>query len=221
MTDTNIVDRRPDELKVAAWQRSEKPLIRPILSSRRAILRPADANDGAILYQLLLEHGLTTLPSFTEWITHGLAFQGAAAQFVVRRRSDEKLVGYTSLHKLNLAAGHVETGVYATDEIDEVGIGAEAIWLTINYAFAMWPVRKVYFHTTEASRRKHWGGKVAGISREEAVLPDHQYFLGRHWDVYICAIYRDDWLAVGLPLVTRLSLPAGSPLPGTDSGTLA
>ncbi|MGH9125732.1 MAG: GNAT family N-acetyltransferase [Acidimicrobiales bacterium] len=197
--------------RVPAPERSTDgaPIVGPstipaLLGSRRIRLRPAGAADGQFLYQLLFEHGLTALPILPVWVADSLAFKDAAAQFVVEWVANEQMIGYTSLHELDPSAGHVQVGVYSMPGGTAPGLGAEAALLTINYAFAMWPIRKVYCHTTEANM-KYFGGAISKIARREGLLRQHKYFQGRSWDLQILAIYRDDWVRTGLPLAQRLA----------------
>lgn len=175
-----------------------------LLGSRRIRLRPAGAADGQFLYQLLFELGFTALPILPLWVADSTPFKDAAAQFVVERVANQQMIGYTSLHELDPNAGHVQMGVYAMPGGSSPGLGAEAALLTINYGFAMWPIRKVYCNTTEANMR-YFGGAISKIARREALLRQHKYFQGRLWDLQIFAIYRDDWVRTGLPLAQRLA----------------
>ncbi|HEX2047648.1 MAG TPA: GNAT family protein [Acidimicrobiales bacterium] len=175
----------------------------PSLSTSRVRLRPATRADGEAFYSLLLELGLSTLPTLDQWLDGGLGMRDAAAQFAVYRRSDDALLGFTTLYQLDPNARHVKAGVYARFE-QAPGLAAEASVLTLNYGFAMWDVRKIYFHTTEASL-PHYGGAIAKVARREAVLPNHLFFRGQLWDVHVFAIYREDWAGAGARLVERLT----------------
>ncbi|MGI5271940.1 GNAT family N-acetyltransferase [Nonomuraea sp. CA-218870] len=160
----------------------------PHLQSRRIRLRPAGARDSIKLYELLLGLGLNTLPSPDDFVS---AFgRGVTASFLVETPGGDFL-GFCSLHGMSPAGHHVEGGIYMSPENSANGVGAEASLLMINYAFAMWNVRKVYFQTTEASLSAI-GGDLK-VSHKEGILSGHQYFSGQHWDVHVFAIYREEW----------------------------
>jgi len=160
--------------------------------------------DAGILYDLLLDLGLNTLPTLDQWMDGGIASQNANAQFVVHRVADDAIIGFSALYELDANAGHIKVGVYTCAGASGLGIGAEACILTLNYAFAMWNVRKVYFHTTDASLPS-LGRTLGKIAHREAVLLDHQFFRGRLWDTHIYAIHRSDWESIGHPLTVRLA----------------
>ncbi|MDQ4096275.1 MAG: GNAT family N-acetyltransferase [Actinomycetota bacterium] len=175
----------------------------PVLSTSRIRLRPATRADGAEFYHVLLELGLSTLPTLDHWIDGVLGFKDSAAQFAVHRKADDELLGFTALYQLDPNARHVKAGVYARFE-QARGLAAEASVLTLNYAFAMWDMRKVYFHTTEASLL-HYGGAIAKVARREAILQEYLFFRGQLWDVHVFAIHRQDWEGIGSQLVRRLT----------------
>lgn len=183
--------------------RDEPPSIFPVLETPRVRLRPATRADSAAFYDVLLDLGLSTLPTLDQWTDGALGLRDAAAPFAVHRRSDDHLLGFTALYQLDPNARHVKAGVYARYE-EARGLAAEASILTLNYGFAMWDLRKIYFHTTEASLQ-HYGGTIAKVARQEAILPEHLFFRGRLWDVYIYAISRDAWADRGARLVRRMT----------------
>jgi hypothetical protein len=47
------------------------------------------------------------------------------------------------------------------------------------------------------------GGDIK-LSQKEGILSAFQYFSGKHWDVHVFAIYRDEWDQYCAPTVERL-----------------
>jgi RimJ/RimL family protein N-acetyltransferase len=196
-------------------------LLFPYVETRRVRLRAALASDGTDNYEFFLRNGMNNLPNLDMFLaaysrdlaSHSAYSRDLAAHFVIQQRRDNMDVGFGGLFELS-PAGHVEVGLYTDLNKADIGIGAEATLLFINYAFATWRVRKVYMRTTEASLR-FFGGTLASISRHEAVLPEHQYFRGMLWDVYIYAVYRPDWEARGRDVLERL---VGGPRRATQNG---
>ncbi|MFF8786369.1 GNAT family N-acetyltransferase [Streptomyces sp. NPDC015125] len=137
------------------------------------------------------------------------------AAFLVTRRSSGDLLGFSTLHGLD-PAGHVSAGVYLDPHRARLGVGSEAIYLTINYAFAMFDVDKVIAQTTEATF-----GSVGLNSEKSAatrVLRDYLYFRGRHWDLHTFQTERSEWErhvddALGDVLGPQLSWRADPNLP--------
>lgn len=172
----------------------------PHTESRRIALQPAGAQDGRTVYDILLlrgHGGLPVLDVFLEKFGRGLS-----ACFLVRRRDTDEVVGVSTLSELT-PAGHLRAEVYlAGDQPDELLTDASA--LTVNFAFAMWRTRKVYFHATESSAAElGFGADYAAMVRAEAVLPEYTFFHGRLWDVHVFAIYREDWDAHGVDLLKQ------------------
>ncbi|MFC4534473.1 GNAT family N-acetyltransferase [Sphaerisporangium dianthi] len=177
----------------------------PILESRRVRLRPAGADDGVVLYRILLRLGLSTLPTQEAFLSE---FAGhAAAQFRIERRDTGEVVGFSSLHELD-PAGHVDLGVYTDPAKILPGLGAEAGILTINYAFATWNIHKVYIRTTRASIPSM--GLSINLLAEEGVLRDHLYFQGTLWDLHIFAMYREKWMEFDAERTIRHLAPSAS-----------
>lgn len=173
----------------------------PHTVGRRVRLRPGTRADGPDFHRLMRHLDLGPVPEqgkFLDAMTDSLD-----AFFVIAGRADGATVGYTTLSQLALS--HVRFGIWAEPSGARLGADAEAALLTINYAFANWPVRKVYRHSTTAGETDGTvGGTFASISQLEATLPGHQLARGRLWETRIHAIYRDDWLRRGAPLIGRL-----------------
>lgn len=188
----------------------QRTVLFPHIETQRVRLRPALAADGPATYELFLRTGMNNLPNMDVFVagysrelsSHSAYSRDLAAQFAIQQRRDGEEVGFGGLFELS-PAGHVELGLYTDLRKADVGIGAEATLLFINYAFATWQIRKVYMRTTDASRW-FFGGTLASMVRKEACLPDHMYFRGRLWDMDIYAIYRSEWDARGAALVERL-----------------
>ena len=158
-------------------------------------------DDGDWCLGLMLRLGLLSLPRRYRFI--GAHDGNAKAEFAVCDLRSGARVGYTGLYASDPAGAHVELGLLSDPDRDLPGAGPEGAFLTINYACSMWPIRKLYMRTTQASTAS-FGGTLAAISRREGTLREHLFFRGRHWDVYIAAIYRDDWLRKGKPVADRL-----------------
>ena len=176
----------------------------PYTEGRQVRLRPGSTADGPDCYRLTLRIAVGAMPDEAHFLNTLKAT--ADAFFAIVSKEDGAVIGYTSLADLD-PAGHVRLLVWAEQGLD--GPAAEAALLTINYAFAMWAIRKVYVHVTDASH-DFLGPALTPIARLEAALPDHEFFRGQVWEVRVLAIYRDDWLRLGKPLADRLAATQGS-----------
>jgi hypothetical protein len=173
----------------------------PHTESNRIELRPASAADARLAYDILFRLGRSGLPLVDAYVeTFG---QGTSACFLVHRKDTEEVAGLATLSDLT-PGGHVRAEIsLSAGQPDE--IRAHAAALVTNFAFAMWRTRKVYFHETEeGAAAVGFTGPHARMVRAEAILPDHVYFHGRLWDVYISAIYRDQWDIHGVDLLKQI-----------------
>lgn len=159
------------------------------------------SQDGKWCIDLMARLGLDLLPRRYRFIAANDEYP--KAEFAVCDLRSGDRVGYTGLYASDPAGAHLELGLLSEPGCSLPGAGPEGAFLTINYAFSAWPIRKLYIRTSQASTA-YFGGTLAAISRREGTLRDHVFFRGKHWDVYIAAIYRDDWIRSGQPVVDRL-----------------
>ncbi|MEV4011784.1 GNAT family protein [Nonomuraea angiospora] len=150
-------------------------------------LRPASASDSAVFLQTLLEAGLE---SFRFAANAAEGFKRLNAMFLVVHRNSGDVLGFSTLHGIS-QAGHIRNGVYLDPRRAKLGIGSEAVQLTINYAFAMFDIAAMIVQTTEASFAGF--GLTDDDSQKEGVLAEHLYFRGRLWDLHSYRVRRADW----------------------------
>jgi hypothetical protein len=175
-----------------------QPVLFPYLATKRTTLRPTPTVNGELTYDLLEQAGLQKLPDRDDFIsTHTTAI---AMQFMVEQRGD--VVGISSLRHLDMAGGHVRADIFTDPSKARHGVPMEVMFLTVNYAFAMWNLRKVYFWTPDDGFGSFAQDQL--LIRREGTLPDHLFTDGQPADMHIFAIYRDQWDEHGLRLLERL-----------------
>ncbi|GGP72970.1 GNAT family N-acetyltransferase [Streptomyces sp. L500] len=172
----------------------------PHTGTGRVELRPAGAGDAAAAYGILFRLGTAGLPVLDSYAkTFG---QGLSACFLVHRVDTGEVVGLSTL-SAPTPAGHMRLEVHLAGDAGEFSGDVHA--LTVNFAFAMWRVRKVYIHRTSPDTTGiGFGAEHASLLRPEAVLPDHTYFHGRLWDVHVLAVHRTDWNTHGVELLEQI-----------------
>lgn len=176
----------------------------PHLETRTIRFRPYTSADIEETYGLTLRVGLESMPTI-DMLEERVesASPGYLTSFMVELRRTGEVVGACSL-KGPETAGHMFVAIYTDVGKTSYGVGAEAMTLLVNYAFANWEdVRKVYFVTTDASIER-FETALFHMPRE-ATLRDHAYFQGRFWDHYWYAIYREPWVRQVTPYVNRLA----------------
>lgn len=162
-------------------------MLYPHVKSRRVALRPATAANGSTFYRTLLNAGVESPPPMEE-IEQDFAHLDAL--FLLERRDNAEIIGYSTLHRLN-QAGHIEVGLYTDTARAKHGVGGEGVVLTINYGFAAFNVSKMIVRTTKASFAGI--GEAFDADGREGVLPDHLYFRGGMWDLHCFAMQRAEW----------------------------
>lgn len=185
-------------------------MLTPYLETPRVALRPATQETAPEAYEFMRRTGLeplTTLDEFQERFP--AAAQKDVKVFAIHLRATSDVVGLGSLRDRD-PAGHTKAGISMDTEKIPYGVGAEAMMMLVNYAFAAWPdIRRVYIETTDASLDRFKSGLAA--LRREATLPDHVFFRGRLWDMYYYAITRNVWQRGGAAMLERLVNRGASP----------
>ncbi|SDH06406.1 Protein N-acetyltransferase, RimJ/RimL family [Sinosporangium album] len=175
-------------------------MIFPYTETHKAALRLSHSMDGPAVHEFLQKEemsGLDSLDVFTS--TWPRSRDEVAAQFSVEELGTGRLAGFTSLHRLSPHSRYVQ-GCLALPGGDAVA--AEAAALTVNYAFAMWNIRKVHFWTVAEGLPGLAATPVTVLC--EATLPEYVYDRGTLLDINIFAVYRDEWERHGVPYVTAL-----------------
>ncbi|MFJ6018024.1 hypothetical protein ACIQFP_01625 [Nocardiopsis alba] len=142
--------------------------------------------------------------------------QEISAQFFVRVGEERALLGYVSLHEFNPNSGYVKCAVTVDREAPE-DVHTAVVALTVNYAFAMWSIRKLYFWTPEPEVR---GLAATGaVPAREGTLPEHLLDEGTLRPVNVFALYRAQWEETGVAFVESLVAGAGIREYLVDRGT--
>ncbi|WP_161626423.1 GNAT family N-acetyltransferase [Nocardiopsis xinjiangensis] len=166
-------------------------MIFPHTTSRRLIFRPASVADHKGFFDTLLRQGFESFRP-ADLPTRSL-LRSLDTVFVVIHRSTGDELGFSALYGHD-QAGHMRCGLYLDKDRLHLGVGSEAVFLTVNYAFAMFRVDRLITQTTEASSASF--GLSFSQSDKDGVLSDHLYFRGRPWDLHTFHIDRADWEAL-------------------------
>ncbi|EIE98969.1 GNAT family N-acetyltransferase [Saccharomonospora glauca] len=166
-----------------------KRVIFPVTSTRRVELCPATAADQSEFFRTVLRTGIESVRPMAR--ADGVGPRPNAA-FTVRNRMSGEQLGFSLLFGLD-EAGHIRCGTYLDPELNRLGLGGDAIGLTINYTFAQFNVDRVITETTEASLGSF--GMRPGDERVLTVLPDFLYFRGRYWNLYGFQVERHEWVS--------------------------
>jgi len=172
-------------------RRPRSPLA-PVLGNHAYQLTPLRESDIGFLYALAV-HPETSY----RWRYRGVPpppdrfaadlWSQVLVQYVVRTHSDEP-VGQVVAYAADLAAGHAYVGAVFQPDHTGSGLAADVTATFVRYLFHTFPLRKLYLEVPGFNwpQVRSAAGRLFEI---EGVLRDHDFYAGRYWDKYVCAIY--------------------------------
>lgn len=184
----------PVRVPASTLSRPSSPLV-PVLENRIFRLTPIEQADVEFLYRMATRPETCfrwrfrgAPPPFDHFIadlwTHVLV------QFVVRRVDDNKPVGHVVAYGANRDHGHCYVGAVFSADYTGTGLAAQATEMFIRYLFHTFAFRKLYLEIPGYN----WDLVRSGEGRlfdVEGILREHDYYVGRYWDQYLCAIHRN------------------------------
>ena len=118
--------------------------------------------------------------------------RGTLLQLLVTSLHSNERAGIVNLYGENLRDGWAYLGALSAPEFQQSGIVVDGAATLMDYAFNLWPFRKIYVETIEYNLSEFETG-LRRVAVEEGRLKDHVFFGDRHWDVVTSAVYRDMW----------------------------
>ena len=125
----------------------------------------------------------------------GIEKKDDTASFAIETK-DGTFIGVIGLHKIDFKNGTAMTGALIGEkEYWGKGYGTDAKMLVLEYAFNELGLRKVCSHAYEFNERSiaysmHCGYKTEGRLRKQV------FKRGRHWDVVVLGVLRDEWIPI-------------------------
>ncbi len=175
---------------------------------RRAALRPLMPDDIDLLYRVELSEelgvrwrfrGATPPPSDVA----SAPWQNTLATFIIERKPVQIPVGLVSIFDANMVAQRASFSLVAFPGCQRTPAVIDGALIAINYAFSVWPFRKLYAEVMEFNL-----DQVASLSRhlfdEEARLSEWEFFDGRWWDLVYLSLNRDSWVIKRDRLLSRI-----------------
>lgn len=191
----------------------------PILLGSVVALEPLEARHAPELLEAaadgrLWELKVTVVPgpsSIDSYVAAalGAGSTGRAWPFVIRRRSDGKIVGSTRYWKIDRQHRKLEIGhTWISASVQRSAVNTECKLLLLSHAFEVLGCVRVQFTTDELNERSRaaiarLGAKQEGILRNERIMPD-----GRRRNSVRFSIIDSEWLEVKARLERKLA--AGS-----------
>ena len=173
---------------------------------RRVVLRPVLSRDFEPLYLLA-----TTGENGLRWRFRGATpspdqfgrqlWDTVLAQFVVQRRDTGELLGLVGLYNANLSARQCYAFALAAPTVVGTGRVLEGLILLLEIGFATWDFRKVYFEVPEFNLEQFRSARR--YLTEEGRLKEHDYMLGRYWDLVFLSVSKERWTCPDLQRLVR------------------
>lgn len=193
------VHNRPGEARgpsdaAASWQPPADPLV-PVLGDATFRLTPVRPDDAGYLY------GLAVRPETCfRWRYRGAPppfnrfaddlWNQILVQYVTRRADDDQPVGHVLAYGADPSMRYAYLGAVFEPAYIGTGLAARVVAIFVRHLFHTFPLHKLYLEVPGFNWAQMQSGE-GRLFRVEGVLADHDYYAGRYWDQYVCAVYRD------------------------------
>jgi diamine N-acetyltransferase len=178
----------------------------PMIRGERIYLRPAERADLPTFVRWLTDAEVSRNLSFRapmslameeKWFEGMVERQGKTDyHFVVCLIAGDRSIGTAGLHGLNLEDGHAEFGISIGEKEEwNHGYGTDALRAICDFGFGYLRLERIELHVYEDNGRAMRSYEKAGF-RHEGRLRNGRFAEGRHSDVLLMALLRDEWLAL-------------------------
>ncbi|WP_436776604.1 GNAT family N-acetyltransferase [Yinghuangia sp. YIM S09857] len=170
-------------------------------ANRSLRLRPAGESDLPFLWALFAADEVSYRWVFRgrvptpEQVRVGLQRTDILAN-IVETASEGRPIGYVAAFDISDRNGHAQLGAVMIPEHMRTGVGITAGMLFADYIFTVLPLRKLYLHSVAYNVTQFASLLRRGYATEEGILRDYEYFAGRHWDVHLLSISREQFLTM-------------------------
>ena len=190
----------------------------PVIRSERLYLRPAEREDLPLFVRWFADAEVTrhlsvrapfSLAMEEKWFEGVLDRQGKSDyHFVACLVDGDRAIGTVGLHGLDLENGNAEFGISIGEKGEwGRGYGIEALGTICDFGFGWLRLERIELHVYEDNARAVRSYEKAGF-RHEGRLRHAQFGEGRHSDVLVMSLLRDEWLAMERPTSWQISFGA-------------
>jgi RimJ/RimL family protein N-acetyltransferase len=156
-------------------------------------------NDADVSHHLAMYAPMSEAAE-TVWFDRMLERQGTTDyHFVICLLADGRSIGTAGLHGIDHVNGTAEFGI-AIGETDEwgKGYGTDALRAICDFGFGALRLERISLMVYEGNERGRRSYEKAGFTHE-ATLRHAHYARGRHEDVHVMSLLRDEWAAIPRP----------------------
>lgn len=191
----------------------------PMIRGERIYLRPAEREDLPTFVRWLTDAEVTrtlgirspfSLAMEEKWFEGMVERQGKSDyHFVICLIDGDRPIGTAGLHGLDLENGGAEFGISIGEKAEwDRGYGTDALRAICDFGFGALRLERIDLHVYAENARAIRSYEKAGL-RHEGRLRHANFREGRHSDVLIMSILRDEWLALDRPTSWQLTFPNG------------
>jgi diamine N-acetyltransferase len=191
------------------------PHSNPVIRSERLYLRPAERSDlpnfvtwfaDAETTRNLAVRAPFSLAMEEKWFEKVVEGQGRDHyHFVVCLLEDGRPIGTADLRGIDLENGKAEFGISIGEKGEwNRGYGTEALNAICDFGFGALRLERISLEVYEDNPRAIRSYEKAGFRHEGRKRRAH-FAEGRHSDVLVMALLRDEWLALGRPTSWQIS----------------
>ena len=120
--------------------------------------------------------------------------------FMIGYPEENSVIGFLYASDMRIKDGHCKMGVYIVPSKRDIGVGAQATIVFLNYLFKFNPLRKVYTEVYDYNTASIQNHIDAGF-QEEGLLKGYRYFDGKYHDLHIFSIDRQYFETTLAPLL--------------------
>ncbi len=153
-------------------------------------------NDADVLRNLTMYAPMSEAAE-NVWFDRMLERQGSTdLHFVICLLADDRAIGTAGLHGIDQVNGTAEFGI-AIGEKDEwdKGYGTDALRAICDFGFGELRLERIGLLVYEGNARGRRAYEKAGFTMEGTMRHAH-YAHGRHEDVHVMSLLRDEWQAL-------------------------
>lgn len=173
------------------------------LVGQQVSLRPVTPDDYGYLYYLAMDPSVSfrwrlrnTTPSFD--VFKQSLHQNVLCQYMVTDTHSGQPDGFITLYNVDFRNGIGYLAYVIDPRVQGTPAAFHGLVLFLGSVFRAWDLHKIYAETTDLS----WPSFSSGGGRYfevEGTYPDHEWYDGQLWTMYVLAFYRSKWI----PLLER------------------
>ena len=178
----------------------------PVIRAERLYLRPAERSDLPLFVRWFADAETArhlalrapfSLAMEEKWFNQVVEAQGKNQyHFVICLLPDGRPIGAADLRDIDLENGKAEFGISIGEKAEwSKGYGTEALNAICDFGFGALRLERIYLDVYADNARAIRSYEKAGF-RQEGRKRNAHFGEGRHSDVLVMALLRDEWLAL-------------------------